>query len=198
MSKHKAVALAWIPNPQNLPIINHKDENKLNCFYLNLEWCTSSYNNSYNGTGKKRSEKFKKDFFVYNLERDLMGKRTGIKTYCKENGFKSFRSLTSTLTFNSKNPDRIRSYNGIYPLFEKQEKEEILTRIKNSTNRKGQGGYGPKAVYQYSLDGELLDCFSTVHEAASFLNVNSISTISACCRGERKQAYCYKWSYIPL
>ena len=49
MTAHRSVALAFIPNPDNLPLVNHKDENKLNCYVGNLEWCTESYNIKYNG-----------------------------------------------------------------------------------------------------------------------------------------------------
>lgn len=45
---HRLVAQAFIPNPDNLPCINHKDENPSNNVVNNLEWCTHSYNNSYN------------------------------------------------------------------------------------------------------------------------------------------------------
>lgn len=50
---HRLVAKAFIPNPKNLPEINHKDENKKNNRAENLEWCTSSYNKKY-GTGSIR------------------------------------------------------------------------------------------------------------------------------------------------
>lgn len=54
---HRLVAKAFLPNPSNLPIINHKDENKLNNNVNNLEWCSYSYNNSYNNRAKKVGEK---------------------------------------------------------------------------------------------------------------------------------------------
>lgn len=41
---HKAVAYTFIPNPDNLPEVNHKDGKRENNFVSNLEWCTSHYN----------------------------------------------------------------------------------------------------------------------------------------------------------
>lgn len=41
---HRAVAETFIPNYFDLPIVNHRDGNKLNNNFWNLEWCTSSYN----------------------------------------------------------------------------------------------------------------------------------------------------------
>ena len=53
---HRLVAQAFIPNPNNYPIINHKDENPSNNYYENLEWCTYEYNNNYGGKNERVSK----------------------------------------------------------------------------------------------------------------------------------------------
>jgi len=61
---HRIVAQTFIPNPNNYAYINHKDENPSNNCVDNLEWCSCSYNNTYNNIhlkkGKKISESIKK------------------------------------------------------------------------------------------------------------------------------------------
>lgn len=44
---HRLVAIAFIPNINNYPEVNHKDENPRNNKLENLEWCTKKYNNNY-------------------------------------------------------------------------------------------------------------------------------------------------------
>lgn len=54
---HRLVATAFLPNKDNLPIVNHKDQIPGNNCASNLEWCTYFYNNTYNDvhlTKKKR------------------------------------------------------------------------------------------------------------------------------------------------
>lgn len=55
---HRLVANAFIPNINNYPQINHKDEDKTNNCVDNLEWCTAHYNNTYGSrVGMKSGEK---------------------------------------------------------------------------------------------------------------------------------------------
>ena len=68
---HRLVASAFIPNPNNYPVINHKDGNKQNNAIDNLEWCSYSHNNKEayrlklnNGTAKTTIQYDKKGNFI--------------------------------------------------------------------------------------------------------------------------------------
>ena len=60
-SVHRLVANAFIPNPDNLPQVNHKDEDKANNRVDNLEWCTQKYNQNYGTISIRKSQKLLND-----------------------------------------------------------------------------------------------------------------------------------------
>lgn len=57
---HRLVATAFVPNPDNLPVINHIDENKANNSCSNLEWCTQKQNMNYKDIQVRAHSKQKK------------------------------------------------------------------------------------------------------------------------------------------
>lgn len=69
---HRIVATCFLPNPDNLPQVNHKDNNPKNNSVSNLEWCTTQYNTAYKekyGTSAKEAAKaLRKPMFAVNLK----------------------------------------------------------------------------------------------------------------------------------
>ena len=95
---HRLVAKAFIPNIDNLPEVNHKDEDKTNNCADNLEWCTAKYNSNF-GTRKKRLSELKNKAVIQIKEEKVINifksakeakKKTGINkiSACCRNEFK--------------------------------------------------------------------------------------------------------------
>ena len=82
---HRLVAEAFIPNTYNLPMINHRDENKSNNNVNNLEWCDCKYNNTY-GT---RIERCSKPVVQYTLGGQFVKVWKSAKQAEREGGFSS-------------------------------------------------------------------------------------------------------------
>ena len=66
---HVLVANAFLPNPKNLPEVNHIDEDKTNNTLLNLERCTSQYNVEYSKAERLNFNKNGETIEIFNLNK---------------------------------------------------------------------------------------------------------------------------------
>lgn len=131
---HRLVAEAFLPNPNNLPQINHKDENKeKNVIYLNddgsvneeasdLEWVTAKENINY-GTGIERrakantNGKCSKKVFQLNLDGTLLKEWSSTREIQRELGFRQNNISQCCL-------GKIKTSNGFIWKYKKNEEDQ--------------------------------------------------------------------------
>lgn len=188
------VAEAFIPNPENKPIVGHLLtlpnglEDKTANEAWNLAWMTYPENRNY-GTLNERLSSIR-SIVVYQYDN-------------KGNLFKiwpSFVQIEKDGEFDSRTvckccKNKLKTYKGYIWSYEALSKEQIADILKKKflKNRKDQS----KIIYQYSLDGYLLKEWPSIAEAARHYSCHK-SNIYCACVGKSKTAKGYIWSYVPL
>ena len=196
---HRLVAIAFIPNPLNLPQINHKDENKknntvflnpdgsVNIGKTNLEWCTASYNVNY-GTAKQRGIE------TSNRRGNVHAEIPVNQFDLKGNFIKRFRSAHHAARELHLHVSGIRSCcigkrnkcGGFIFL-----KDEDVDKIQKKIKEKKQG----KKVAQYDENHNLIKIWDNGIEACKAVGLSS-GYLSLCCRGVYKKGKGFIWKFV--
>lgn len=176
---HRLVAMAFIPNPDKLPQINHKDENRKNNYLENLEWCTSKYNINYGNSISKRS----------NAVLQINDKGEIVARY--KSGFEASRrnNISRTLLYNAL-AGKVDTAGGYKWKYEDNEKNIIADEIR----KRREVSHFRRAVVQYSQKGKEIGIFDNITRASEAIGV-SVTAIRQNCLGYTETCKGYKFKY---
>lgn len=182
---HRVVLSAFTPNPNKLPLVNHKngvrDDNRLE----NLEWCDAKYNNSYGDAIEKRKKAqflyFNKSIKVlqYTMNGDFVNGYYTTKDASRKTGI----SATDINYCLNKKANRAGEFQWIYKNGDIQQKIKASS-IKSNKNIK---------VAQYSLDGKYIKTHENAKIAAQSVGLKSVSL---CCLNKMETAGGFVWRYV--
>ena len=189
---HRLVALAFIPNPNNYPFINHKDEDKTNNNAENLEWCTHRYNINYGTAILRRSEsirnsplKARKPIVQLSLSGDFIKEYRSTKDAAEQTG------IDRTQISRSINHVGIQAQGYLWVLKGEYDKSVDYGEV----HRRESMHPKPKRIAQYTIDGKLIKEWDSLTEAHENLGIG-LSALSSCLHGRYSQAGGYVWKFI--
>lgn len=180
------VAQAFLPNPNNYPQVNHINENKLDNYIGNLEWCTSKHNNNHGTRNKRISDAqrnntdFSKPIKQYTLQGIFVKEWESI---CEagRNGYD--RKSISDVCNKEKGH---YTANGYLWKFSADD-----TKVQPYTNP------AFKPILCFNSKGDLIKEFPSIKDACKGLGLDS-GAVSWCCIGKRKSHKGYTFKYKQI
>lgn len=207
---HRLVAIMFLPNPNNFPCVNHKIEGEegksMNFVFFKpdgsvdlerttIEFCDYKYNSNYGtvilrGKETRKNSDVWKDFvkkrskqvFQYSQSGELINNYSSVKEIERQTGY--YSSVISECC----NTKRNTAYGFVwsYTQLTKNQISVLFERAKQS-----------KTVYQYTIELDFVNIFSSAGEAARTLGINRAS-ICDCCTKRLKTSHGFIWSYEPI
>lgn len=176
---HRIVAEAFLENPNGLPCVNHKDENKLNNNLQNLEWCTMSYNVNYGTATIRRARKMGNKIAQYNLKGNL------VATYYSSGDAERNTGIAKSAIKDCANGKTSTSGGYIW--------KKIIDSCPQHVNVLLPCNHA-KVIEQYDVNLNFIASYDSGHIAAKDTGLCS-ENILACCRRQQKSCGGYIWAF---